>query len=241
MGLVQRELVRAERSTLPGQEMYRFRHLLIRDAAYEGMPKELRAELHERFADWLEEWQASGSTSSRRSSPTTSSRRWSSAVSSDRSGSARSRSHGAQRSTCAIPVTEREIEEICGGDATVRAGRGPAAQGRRNAPDLLYRGRPCHGRDRASKEVGRDLPASCGTGTGTRGLANRVAVPAHAVEHADVRRSPRRGHRPVPRGDPGSDRHLRVARRRAGAGTSLARNWQDRVDAMPVRGGDRSA
>ena len=35
--------------------MYRFRHLLIRDAAYEGMPKELRAELHERFAEWLEE------------------------------------------------------------------------------------------------------------------------------------------------------------------------------------------
>jgi class 3 adenylate cyclase/tetratricopeptide (TPR) repeat protein len=55
MGLVRRELVRAERSTLPGQEMYRFRHLLIRDAAYEGMPKELRAELHERFANWLEE------------------------------------------------------------------------------------------------------------------------------------------------------------------------------------------
>jgi class 3 adenylate cyclase/tetratricopeptide (TPR) repeat protein len=54
MGLVRRELARPERSTLPGQEMYRFRHLLIRDAAYEGMPKELRAELHERFADWLE-------------------------------------------------------------------------------------------------------------------------------------------------------------------------------------------
>jgi tetratricopeptide (TPR) repeat protein len=35
--------------------MYRFRHLLIRDAAYEGMPKELRAELHERFAGWLED------------------------------------------------------------------------------------------------------------------------------------------------------------------------------------------
>ena len=55
MGLVRREMVRAERSTLPGQEMYRFRHLLIRDAAYEGMPKELRAELHEHFAAWLED------------------------------------------------------------------------------------------------------------------------------------------------------------------------------------------
>ena len=35
-------------------DMYRFRHLLIRDAAYEALPKEVRAELHERFADWLE-------------------------------------------------------------------------------------------------------------------------------------------------------------------------------------------
>ncbi len=32
----------------------RFRHLLIRDAAYEAMPKEVRARLHERYADWLE-------------------------------------------------------------------------------------------------------------------------------------------------------------------------------------------
>jgi predicted ATPase len=37
----------------PGREdVYRFRHALIRDAAYAGIPKELRAELHERFADW---------------------------------------------------------------------------------------------------------------------------------------------------------------------------------------------
>jgi tetratricopeptide (TPR) repeat protein len=36
-----------------GGEQFRFRHQLVRDAAYEGMPKELRARLHERFADWL--------------------------------------------------------------------------------------------------------------------------------------------------------------------------------------------
>jgi predicted ATPase len=30
------------------------RHLLIRDAAYDAIPKRLRAKLHERFADWLE-------------------------------------------------------------------------------------------------------------------------------------------------------------------------------------------
>jgi class 3 adenylate cyclase/tetratricopeptide (TPR) repeat protein len=33
---------------------FRFRHQLIRDAAYDGMPKDTRAVLHERFADWLE-------------------------------------------------------------------------------------------------------------------------------------------------------------------------------------------
>jgi class 3 adenylate cyclase/tetratricopeptide (TPR) repeat protein len=33
---------------------FRFRHVLIRDAAYERIPKERRADLHERFADWLE-------------------------------------------------------------------------------------------------------------------------------------------------------------------------------------------
>jgi class 3 adenylate cyclase/tetratricopeptide (TPR) repeat protein len=52
--LVRRELVRPDRSTLPGQETYRFRHQLIRDTAYEGLPKDLRASLHERFAGWLE-------------------------------------------------------------------------------------------------------------------------------------------------------------------------------------------
>jgi class 3 adenylate cyclase/tetratricopeptide (TPR) repeat protein len=38
----------------PGREdAYRFRHALIRDAAYAGLPKERRAELHERFAGWV--------------------------------------------------------------------------------------------------------------------------------------------------------------------------------------------
>jgi tetratricopeptide (TPR) repeat protein len=34
-------------------EAYRFRHLLMRDAAYQAIPKETRAELHERYATWL--------------------------------------------------------------------------------------------------------------------------------------------------------------------------------------------
>ena len=53
--LVRKELIRPDRTDLPGEDAFRFRHLLIRDAAYEAMPKELRAELHERFADWLDQ------------------------------------------------------------------------------------------------------------------------------------------------------------------------------------------
>ena len=51
--LVRKELVRPERAQLAGDDAYRFRHLLIRDAAYDALPKSERAELHERFADWL--------------------------------------------------------------------------------------------------------------------------------------------------------------------------------------------
>jgi tetratricopeptide (TPR) repeat protein len=36
------------------EDTFRFRHILIRDAAYERIPKELRSELHERYADWLD-------------------------------------------------------------------------------------------------------------------------------------------------------------------------------------------
>jgi class 3 adenylate cyclase len=56
MGLVRKELVRPSRALLPGDDAFRFRHLLIRDAAYDSLPKAVRAELHERFATWLEEY-----------------------------------------------------------------------------------------------------------------------------------------------------------------------------------------
>jgi class 3 adenylate cyclase/tetratricopeptide (TPR) repeat protein len=52
--LVRKEVLRPDRAEFAGDDAFRFRHLLIRDAAYEAMPKELRAELHERFAGWLE-------------------------------------------------------------------------------------------------------------------------------------------------------------------------------------------
>ena len=51
--LVRKELVRSTPSMFPMDEGFRFRHLLIRDAAYESLPKATRAELHEQFATWL--------------------------------------------------------------------------------------------------------------------------------------------------------------------------------------------
>jgi tetratricopeptide (TPR) repeat protein len=53
--LVRRQLVRPDRAQIAGDDGYRFRHLLIRDAAYDALPKALRADLHARFADWLDE------------------------------------------------------------------------------------------------------------------------------------------------------------------------------------------
>jgi class 3 adenylate cyclase len=54
MALTRKELIRPDRAEFAGQEAFRFRHMLIRDAAYQAMPKEQRADLHERFAAWLE-------------------------------------------------------------------------------------------------------------------------------------------------------------------------------------------
>jgi tetratricopeptide (TPR) repeat protein len=53
--LVRKEFVRPEKGQLPGEDAYRFRHLLIRESAYDALPKARRAELHERFAEWLED------------------------------------------------------------------------------------------------------------------------------------------------------------------------------------------
>ncbi|MHB8642837.1 MAG: AAA family ATPase [Gaiellaceae bacterium] len=53
--LVRKDLIRPGPPTLPGEDAYRFRHLLIRDAAYDALPKATRAELHQRFAGWLDQ------------------------------------------------------------------------------------------------------------------------------------------------------------------------------------------
>ena len=52
--LVRKELVFPERSTFPAEDAFLFGHILIRDSAYDGLAKMVRAQLHERFAQWLE-------------------------------------------------------------------------------------------------------------------------------------------------------------------------------------------
>jgi len=52
--LVRRKLIAPDRSALVGEDAFKFHHLLIQEAAYRETPKEVRADLHARFASWLE-------------------------------------------------------------------------------------------------------------------------------------------------------------------------------------------
>ena len=54
MALVRRRFVRPDRGAAPGEDGFRFEHVLIRDAAYASIPGDLRSGLHERLALWLD-------------------------------------------------------------------------------------------------------------------------------------------------------------------------------------------
>jgi len=54
LALSRREIIARDAPGLGDDDAFRFRHILIRDAAYDRLSKRDRAELHERFADWLE-------------------------------------------------------------------------------------------------------------------------------------------------------------------------------------------
>ncbi|MGZ4354163.1 MAG: adenylate/guanylate cyclase domain-containing protein, partial [Gaiellaceae bacterium] len=54
LALTRRDLIEPGRTPVLGDDGYRFRHALIRDAAYAGIPKEVRADLHERAAAQIE-------------------------------------------------------------------------------------------------------------------------------------------------------------------------------------------
>jgi class 3 adenylate cyclase len=53
--LTRKELIEPAHSQAAEEDTFRFTHMLIRDAAYQGIPKAERARLHERFGDWMEQ------------------------------------------------------------------------------------------------------------------------------------------------------------------------------------------
>ncbi len=53
--LRRKDMVEPEGTYWIDEPVYRFHHVLIRDAAYRSLLKEARSELHERFAEWLQE------------------------------------------------------------------------------------------------------------------------------------------------------------------------------------------
>jgi tetratricopeptide (TPR) repeat protein len=52
--LTDKGLIRPAEASFVGEAAFRFRHILVREAAYAATAKKLRAALHERFAGWLE-------------------------------------------------------------------------------------------------------------------------------------------------------------------------------------------
>ena len=58
--LLRKDFIDPEETSDWDTEAFRFHHVLIRDAAYRSTLKEKRADLHERFADWLSETAPSG-------------------------------------------------------------------------------------------------------------------------------------------------------------------------------------
>ena len=54
LSLSRRGLIHAAPDAAPGDDGYRFHHVLLRDAAYETLTKRERAALHERSAAWLD-------------------------------------------------------------------------------------------------------------------------------------------------------------------------------------------
>ncbi len=53
--LARKYLVRSHRGSFDGEDAFCFSHPLIREAAYEALPKQVRGELHESYAAWLEQ------------------------------------------------------------------------------------------------------------------------------------------------------------------------------------------
>jgi len=52
--LAAKDLIRPAETSFPGEAAFRFKHILVRETAYQATAKRLRAALHAQFAGWLE-------------------------------------------------------------------------------------------------------------------------------------------------------------------------------------------
>jgi class 3 adenylate cyclase len=52
--LVRKGLIEPGRSEIRHEDAFRFSHILVQDAAYQGIPKAARAEMHAHLADWID-------------------------------------------------------------------------------------------------------------------------------------------------------------------------------------------
>ena len=177
--LVRHQLVRPDRAQLAGDDGYRFRHLLIRDAAYDALPKAVRADLHARFADWLDEHGQRARRARRdRRLPPRASRPLPRRTRPPRSGSRRTRRQAARRRR---PARERPARRPGRARAAEPGGRAPApasarararARGRvgdrrgrrtRGRADSGHRRRTCRGCGRPLRRDARRVrwPSAC--------------------------------------------------------------------------------
>ena len=54
MALMRKGFITTAIPEIPGEDAFRFHHVLLRDAAYQALPKERRARMHVRVADWMD-------------------------------------------------------------------------------------------------------------------------------------------------------------------------------------------
>ena len=166
----------------PGEDAFRFRHLLIRDAAYDALPKATRADLHERFAAWLERARHAISSSWTRSSATTSSRRRATATSS----ASRTRRSPNGRATGLPPPVGRALS---------RDDRRAAASSDRAGPRAQPADKPRHRPRGRSGRCARLRRSTAGGGDRCRGSRRRARAAGDEAGEAHAERRLR----PLPR------------------------------------------
>ena len=132
MTLVRRQLIQPNPSASSVGDAFRFTHVLIQEAAYEGVPKEVRADLHERLARRLDRTRRART----RSSASISSSRTAAAPSSAWSASASDSSPPRQQRGSRRPATRPSCSETRKPAATFSDGQRRSSR-RTTRPALL--------------------------------------------------------------------------------------------------------